>query len=193
MHPRTLWAARVAAGTVLPDKRLSARLACILETFAERPSDVIPQAAGNWDRPRGSIASWPTSGCYPEWSKNSCGFTGVVFQEPPESFTTLNWRCTLRILADCRKEQHIAFALVIPLMMKMRHILRQRMAERRFPRQDQPRQTLLLDGSHPALRVGVQIWRPRRQGHPLDSSRVKDLLKGGTVFPIPVMDEVLAG
>src|SRR6267142_298134 len=58
------------------------------------------------------------------WSKNSCGFTGVVFQEPPESFTTLNWRCTLRVLADCRKEQHIALALVIPLMMKMRHIRR---------------------------------------------------------------------
>ena len=46
MHTHTLWAARVAAGTVLPDKRLPARLACILETFAERPSDagslVIP-------------------------------------------------------------------------------------------------------------------------------------------------------
>src|SRR5207244_4213166 len=48
MHTHTLWAARVAAGTVLPDKRLPARLACILATFAERPSDAIPQAAGNW-------------------------------------------------------------------------------------------------------------------------------------------------
>ena len=47
MHTHTLWAARVAAGTVLPDKRLPARLACILETFAERPSDAIPQAAGS--------------------------------------------------------------------------------------------------------------------------------------------------
>ena len=43
MHAHTLWAARVAAGTVLPDKRLSARLACILETFAERPSDAENQ------------------------------------------------------------------------------------------------------------------------------------------------------
>src|SRR5260221_456881 len=34
----------------------------------------------------------------PVWSKNSCGFTSVVFQEPPESFTTLHWHCTLRVL-----------------------------------------------------------------------------------------------
>src|SRR5712691_8535170 len=114
--------------------------------------------------------------CETVWSKNSCGFTRVVFQQSPEPFTTLKWACTLCVLADCRKEQHVALALVIPLVMKMRHVLRQRMAERRFPKQDQPRQTLLLDGSHPALRVGVQIWRPRRQGHPLDSSRVNDLL-----------------
>jgi len=53
MHTHTLWAARVAAGTVLPDKRLSARLACILETFAERPSDAIPQAAGSWGQAKG--------------------------------------------------------------------------------------------------------------------------------------------
>ena len=53
MHTHTLWAARVAAGTVLPDKRLPARLACILETFAERPSDAIPQAAGSWGQAKG--------------------------------------------------------------------------------------------------------------------------------------------
>jgi len=53
MHTHTLWAARVAAGTVLPDKRLLARLACILETFAERPSDAIPQAAGSWGQAKG--------------------------------------------------------------------------------------------------------------------------------------------
>ena len=40
MHTHTLWAARVAAGTVLPDKRLPARLASILETFAGSVSKV---------------------------------------------------------------------------------------------------------------------------------------------------------
>ncbi len=53
MHTHTLWAARVAAGTVLPDKRLSARLACLLETCAERPNDAIPQAAGSWGQAKG--------------------------------------------------------------------------------------------------------------------------------------------
>ena len=53
MHMHTLWAARVAAGTVLPDKRHRTRLACILEAFAERPSDAIPQAAGSWGQAKG--------------------------------------------------------------------------------------------------------------------------------------------
>src|SRR2546427_11644907 len=53
MHTHSLWPAGVAAGTVLPDKRLPARLACILETFAERPSDAIPQAAGSWGQAKG--------------------------------------------------------------------------------------------------------------------------------------------
>src|SRR5712691_241143 len=125
------------------------------------------------------------------WSKNSCGLARVVFQEPPKPFATLKGACTLCVLADRRKEQHVTLALVIPLMMKMRHILRERMAQRPFPKQDEPRQALLLDGSHPALRVGVQIRRPRRQGHPLDPGSVNYVLKGGAVFPVSVMDEVL--
>ena len=63
------------------------------------------------------------------WSKNSCGFTRVVFQQSPEPFTTLKWACTLCVLVDHRQEQHVALALMMPLVMKMRHILRQRMTE----------------------------------------------------------------
>src|SRR5689334_16877518 len=59
---------------------------------------------------------------------------------------------------------------MISLVMKMRHVLRQRMSKRRFPKQDEPRETLLLDRPHPALRVGVQIWRPRWQGEWTKSS-----------------------
>src|SRR6266545_3156609 len=122
----------------------------------------------------------------PVWSKNSCGFAHVVFQESPKPFTALNRALLLRALANFRKEEHVALILMIPLVMKMRHILRQHMAERRFPEQDQPRQTLLLDRAHPALRVGVQIRRPRWQGHPFHPGRVDDLLKGGAVFSVPV-------
>ena len=53
----------------------------------------------------------------------------IVFQEPPESFTALDRACTLCVWADYREEEHIALALMIPLVMKMRHVLRQRMAE----------------------------------------------------------------
>ena len=48
------------------------------------------------------------------------------------------------VLVEQRQEEHVAFALMIPLVMNMRHILRQRLAERRFPAQEQPRQTRLL-------------------------------------------------
>ena len=53
MPTHTRWAARVAAGTVLPDQRLPARLACILDTFAARPRDAIPHAAGSWGQATG--------------------------------------------------------------------------------------------------------------------------------------------
>ena len=61
--------------------------------------------------------------------KNSCGFTFVVFEESPKPFTTPNWACTCCILADRRKEQHIALAMMIPFVMEMLHVLCQCMAE----------------------------------------------------------------
>jgi hypothetical protein len=91
------------------------------------------------------------------WSKNSCGFARVVFQEPSEPFTTLNQALTLCVVADRRQEQHVALALMSALVMHMLHVLRQRMAERRFPTQDAPREALLLHGSSPPLRVGMEM------------------------------------
>ena len=61
--------------------------------------------------------------------KNSCGLARVVLQEPPESFTALDRACTLCVWADHREEEHITLALMIPLVMKMRYVLRQRMVE----------------------------------------------------------------
>jgi hypothetical protein len=51
--------------------------------------------------------------------KNSCGLACVVFQQPAEPLTTLNWTFALLGLAGHGKEQHIALALMIPLVMKM--------------------------------------------------------------------------
>src|SRR3989441_1354919 len=65
----------------------------------------------------------------PVGSKNSCGLARVVFQEPPEPFAALDRACTLCVWAARRKEEHIALALMMPLVMNMRHIRRQHMAE----------------------------------------------------------------
>jgi hypothetical protein len=58
---------------------------------------------------------------------------------------TLHWTLRRRVVADRRKEEDIALPLMIPLMMKMLYILRQRMAERRFPTQNQSCETLFFD------------------------------------------------
>jgi hypothetical protein len=42
-----VWAGRIAGQADLPDERLNTRLATILTTFASRPLDAIPQAAGS--------------------------------------------------------------------------------------------------------------------------------------------------
>src|SRR5438874_938769 len=42
--------------------------------------------------------------------------------------------------ADWRKKEHVTLALVVALVMKIFHVLRECMAERRFPKEDQPRQ-----------------------------------------------------
>lgn len=48
LNAHSLWAARLSAATDLPDRRLNLRLGAILEDFASRPTDSIPQAAGDW-------------------------------------------------------------------------------------------------------------------------------------------------
>ena len=66
-----------------------------------------------------AVTTMNTHAEYPVWSKNSYGLARVVFQEPAEPLTTLNWTFALRVLAGRRKEQDIVLALMIPLVMKM--------------------------------------------------------------------------
>jgi hypothetical protein len=93
-------------------------------------------------------------------SKNSGGFARVVFQEPAKPFTTLQRALALCVVVDRRKEQPIALALMIPLVMKMLYVLAECMLEGGFPKEDYPREAFLLDGAYPALGVGVEIRRP---------------------------------
>jgi len=71
--------------------------------------------------------------------------------------------------------------------------LGQCMAERRFPKEDHPREALLLDRAHPALRIGIQVGRSGWQDHTLDTSIIDEVLKRGAEFGVAVMDEILAG
>jgi hypothetical protein len=68
----------------------------------------------------------------------SCGLAHVIFQEPATPFSALHRSFTLAALTGRRKEEYVPFALMIPLVMKMLDILRQRMAELRFPKEDHP-------------------------------------------------------
>src|SRR5438046_10011763 len=54
-----------------------------------------------------------------------------------------------------RKQDPIVFALVVALRVVMYDVLLQRSPQRRFSKQDQPRQTFFLDRPHPAFRVRV--------------------------------------
>jgi hypothetical protein len=58
----------------------------------------------------------------PVWSKNSCGFTFVVFEEASKPFATPNRACMFCILADTRKEQDIPFPLMVSLVMIMHQV-----------------------------------------------------------------------
>ena len=76
---------------------------------------------------------------YLVWSKNSCGLALVVFQWPTQLFTALPpalRRCLC--WAGQRKKQHIAFALMIPLVMIVFHILVEHMPWGAFAKEYQP-------------------------------------------------------
>ena len=73
-------------------------------------------------------------------------------------FAIPNRACTFCVLANSRKEEHVAFALMISLMMIMRHVLLEGVTQGRFSKQDQPRQALLFDRAHPPLCIGIQVW-----------------------------------
>ena len=126
------------------------------------------------------------------WSKNSCGVARVVFQEPSEPFATLNRAFVLPVLADRRKEQDVALALMIPLVMIMLHVLIEGATQGCFSKQNQPCETLLLDGSDPPLRAGMQVWRSGWQDDTLDTGIIDDVLKRGTELGVTVMAEILA-
>ena len=75
--------------------------------------------------------------------------------------------------------------------MVMVRILVEHMPQGAFAQQNHSGQRFVSDRPYPALRIGVQVRRPRRQRDPLDPGGVNDLLKGRAIFPIPIVDQLL--
>jgi hypothetical protein len=81
---------------------------------------------------------------------------------------------------------------MVALVMIMVSILVEHMPQGALAKQEHSGQRFVFDRADPALCVGIEIRRPWWQRYPLDSSIIDDLLKRGAVFPVPVMDEILA-
>src|SRR5256885_1034101 len=77
--------------------------------------------------------------------------------------------------------------------MSLGYIFVEHIPQEVFAEQRHLRQRFLFDRSDPALRIGIQIQRPGWQDDTLDTGIINDLLKGGAVFPVPVVDEILPG
>jgi hypothetical protein len=81
--------------------------------------------------------------------KHSCGPVCVVFQQPAQSFMALNQVAMLLCEATRWKQQDIALALMIPLVMIMVHILVQHMPQGASPhRMIRDSASSLIDRTH---------------------------------------------
>src|SRR5215471_15811977 len=67
---------------------------------------------------------------------SSCGIALIVFEKAPEPFMTVYGAFARCLMVVHRQEEHIASALMIPLVMIVGHVSTQGMQQRRFPKQD---------------------------------------------------------
>ena len=95
-------------------------------------------------------------------TKDSSRLAVIVAQESAKPFVTRDGSIRAR-LHFLRKWQHVALALMMPLLVIVRQAIVQSAPQTGFAEQDQPGQTLFLDRSHPPLRTGVWIRTARRQ------------------------------
>src|ERR1700682_3868018 len=75
----------------------------------------------------------------------------VIVEEPTQPLATL-YRLLVTRLRDPTEQQDVGLPLMIPLGLVMRHILTQRSPQGALTKDNDLRQTLLLDRSHPAIR-----------------------------------------
>src|SRR5215831_7440438 len=65
----------------------------------------------------------------PVWPKYSCGLVVVVFQEPPEPLSTLDWPFTIIGRLPGTKRNHIAESLMTTFLVVMLNVLAQHMPQ----------------------------------------------------------------
>jgi len=63
------------------------------------------------------------------WPKYSCGLVVVVFQEPPEPLSTLDWPFTIIGRLPGTKRNHIAESLMTTFLVVMLDVLAQHMTQ----------------------------------------------------------------
>src|SRR5215471_10058017 len=86
--------------------------------------------------------------------------------------------------------QLIVQTLVVALVMVMNHKFVDGLSQRPFAEQNHSFQARLLDGSHKALRVSIEIGRAWRQLNRLHSGGLQDLQEFRREQGIPVMNQI---
>src|ERR1700687_4886871 len=91
----------------------------------------------------------------------------VIVQDPTQPLTTLHGLRASRFRGPT-EQQDVGLPLMIPIAMVMLIICAEGPPQGALTKENDLRQTLLLDRSHPALSVGVQVRASCRQGKRLD-------------------------
>src|ERR1700738_3223547 len=91
----------------------------------------------------------------------------VIVQDPTQPLTTLHGLRAPPFRAPT-EQQDVGLPLMIPLGMVMHNIFAQGPPQGALTKENDLRQTLLLDRSHPAFGIGVQVRTSRRQRERLD-------------------------
>src|ERR1035438_10355470 len=86
----------------------------------------------------------------------------VIVQDPTQPLTTLHGLRASRFRGPT-DQQDVGLPLMIPLGIVMRNIFAQAPPQGAPTKENDLRKTLLLDRSHPALSVGVQVRASRSE------------------------------
>src|SRR5580700_7796675 len=126
----------------------------------------------------------------PAVTSTLCHFPLVVLQQTSQSFSAPHCSFVPSCFRPRRKQDPVVFALKVALPVVMYETLQQCSPQRRFSKQDQPRQTFFFDRSHPAFCKRVQIRAPCWQSKRLHASRPDQFSKRFAELRVTVMQQI---